>query len=103
MPDYDAPDADKSAMAIYLYSLNNSDASPVAAGPDGKTIFEDNCAVCHDFDYIRPKLSGHSRDRIRADLDRLSALNDAMPDFDGTDQEKAVLADYMYQQAGGAQ
>lgn len=102
MPDYDAPDADKSAMAIYLYSLNNSDASPVAAGPDGKTIFEDNCAVCHDFDYIRPKLSGHSRDRIRADLDRLSALNDAMPDFDGTDQEKAVLADYMYQQAGGA-
>lgn len=101
MPDYTAPAADKEAVAGYLFSLNHPE-TPQAAKVDGGKLFEENCAVCHGFDQIKPKLNGWSRDKIRAALDKLSALNPAMPDYGGSAAEKDGLADYMLQQAGGA-
>lgn len=101
MPDYAAPPADKDAVAGYLFGLNN----PGAAAPakdQGATLYEDNCAACHSMDQIKPKMTGWSRDKIRAALDKLSALNPAMPDYTGTSAEKDALADYMVKQTGGA-
>jgi mono/diheme cytochrome c family protein len=102
MPDYTAPAADKDAMAGYLFGLN----SPGAAAPakdQGATLFEDNCTACHSLDQIKPKLTGWSRDKIRVSLDKLSALNPAMPDYSGTPPEKDAIANYIAKQAGGAQ
>jgi len=102
MPDYDAPPADKDAVAGYLFGLNN----PGAAAPakdQGAALYEDNCAACHSLEQIKPKFKGWQRDKIRMSLDKLSALNPAMPDYTGTAAEKDALADYMAKHAGGAQ
>lgn len=101
MPDYSAPSADKDAMAGYLFGLNN----PGVAAPakdQGATLYEENCAACHSMDQIKPKMSGWSRAKIRAALDKLSALNSAMPDYAGSPAEKDAMADYMATQTGGA-
>ncbi len=101
MPDYKAPAADKDAMAGYMFSLNN----PGAAAPakdQGATLYEENCAACHSLDQIKPKMNGWSREKMRASLDKLSALNPAMPDYTGTPAEKDAMADYMAKQTGGA-
>jgi len=101
MPDYTAPAADKDAMAGYLFGLNHPGAA-TPAKDQGATLYEDNCAACHSMEQIKPKMRGWSRDKIRAALDKLSALNPAMPDYTGTPAEKDAMADYMAKQAGGA-
>jgi mono/diheme cytochrome c family protein len=100
MPDYTAPAADKDAMAGYLFSLNHPGTAAVK--DQGATLYEDNCAACHSFDQIKPKMSGWSREKMRTVLDKLSALNPAMPDYNGSTAEKDALADYMAKQTGGA-
>jgi hypothetical protein len=47
-------------------------------------------------------MSGWSREKMRTVLDKLSALNPAMPDYNGSTAEKDALADYMAKQTGGA-
>jgi mono/diheme cytochrome c family protein len=101
MSDYTAPAPDKDAVAGYLFGLNNPGAA-AAAKNQGATLYEENCAACHSMDQIKPKMNGWSRDKLRAALDKLSALNAAMPDYTGTPAEKDALADYMLQQTGGA-
>ena len=101
MPEYSAPAADKDAVAGYLFGLNN----PGAAAPakdQGASLYEENCAACHSIEQIKPKMGGWSRDKIRGALDKLSALNPAMPDYTGTPAEKDAMADYMAKQTGGA-
>lgn len=100
MPDYTAPPADKDAMAGYLFGLNNPGAGQTK--DQGELLFEDNCAACHSLDQIKPKMAGWSENKIRASLDRLSALNAAMPDYNGTPSEKDAMAAYMARQTGGA-
>ena len=101
MPDYDASAADKDAVSAYLHSLNNA-AVPLTVKESGAALFEENCAVCHGLDVLKPIMSGWSRVKIRASLDKLSVLNPAMPDYSGTATEKDALADYMAKQTGGA-
>lgn len=102
MPDYNAPTADKDAVAGYLFSINNPSA--VLSGKDqGATLFEDNCVACHSIDLIKPKIKGWSRSKLRSALDGLSALNPAMPDYSGSPSEKDSLAGYLVKQAGGDQ
>jgi mono/diheme cytochrome c family protein len=100
MPDYNAPVAEKDAMAGYLFGLNNPD-SAAPAKEQGATLYEENCAACHSLDQIKPKMTGWSRDKVRASLDKLSELNSAMPDYTGTPAEKDAMADYMSKQLGG--
>lgn len=101
MSAYTAPAADKDALAGYLHSLGNPSAAAPAAD-QGAKLFEDNCAPCHGFDQIKPGLAGWSKGKIRTALDKLSALNPAMPDYDGSAKDKDALADYIAKQAGGA-
>jgi mono/diheme cytochrome c family protein len=101
MSDYKAPAADKDAMAGYMFSLNNPGAV-APAKEQGATLYEENCAACHSLDQIKPKMNGWSREKMRASLDKLSALNPAMPDYTGTPAEKDAMADYMVKQTGGA-
>lgn len=101
MPDYTAPPADKEAMAGYLFGLNSPAAVSSLQG-QGAVLYDDNCAVCHSMDQIKPKMKGWSRAKIRASLDNLPALDPSMPDYTGTQAEKDAMADYMAQQTGGA-
>ncbi|MDD2541293.1 MAG: c-type cytochrome [Desulfuromonadaceae bacterium] len=101
MPDYNAPAADKDAVSGYLHGLNNQEStSPVKE--QGAELFEENCTACHGFDVVKSKMSGWPRVKIRTTLDKLSALNPAMPDYNGSAAEKDALADYIVKQTGGA-
>ena len=102
MPEYNAPAPDKDAVAGYLFSLNNPGADS-SAKDQGATLYEENCAACHSLDQVKPKMAGWPKKKIRSALDKLSALNPAMPDYSGTAVEKDFLADYLAKHTGGAQ
>jgi mono/diheme cytochrome c family protein len=104
MPPFAGNDAELKALAAYLTAgLHKKPLTDEAdAGGDrGKTLFDENCAACHSFDQIKPKMNGWSQGKIRSALDNLSALNPAMPDYTGTPAEKDAMAAYMLKQAGG--
>ncbi len=101
MSDYTAPPADKDAMTVYLFGLNNPGTA--APGVDkGATLYDENCSSCHSMDQLKPKMKGWSLEKIRSSLDSLPALNPSMPDYNGTSEEKDAMADYMSRQTGGA-
>lgn len=102
MPDYNAPAPDKDAVAGYLFSLNNP-GTDSSVKDQGATLYEENCAACHSLDQIKPKMAGWPKKKIRSALDKLSALNPAMPDYSGTAVEKDFLSDYLAKYTGGAQ
>ncbi len=101
MPPYDGTSLDKDNLAQYLYSLNHPAEN--SNGPDGATLFEDNCSPCHAVDEMPDRLGDRDRAAIRSDLDRLNELVEAMPPYDGTPDEKEALADYLFGLKGGAQ
>lgn len=101
MPDYTAPATDKDALAGYLFGLNATQTA-APSKDQGATLFSDNCMACHGFDQIKPRITGWGKAKIRSALDKLSALNPAMPDYDGTSADKDALAEYLFKQAGGA-
>ena len=105
MPPFVGTDAELQALAAYIAGgLNHKPLTeaPVAGGDHGQELFNDNCTACHGLDQIKPDLKGWPRAKIRAALDKLSALNPDMPDYPGTAAEKDAIADYLAQQTGGA-
>ena len=63
-------------------------------GPGG-ALFRNNCIFCHDSGLIKTKTAGWSPERVRSALDKLSALNPAMPDYAGSATEKDQLAAFI--------
>lgn len=105
MPPFVGNEAELKALAAYLTAgLHQKPLAEdaAAAGDLGKSLFEENCAGCHDFESLRPKVSGWPQSKFRTALDKLSTLNPGMPDYPGSAAEKDALADYLVKQAGGA-
>jgi mono/diheme cytochrome c family protein len=63
-------------------------------GPGG-ALFQDNCIFCHGMGLVKTKTADWSPERIRNALDKLSALNPAMPDYAGSAAEKDLLAAFI--------
>jgi len=61
----------------------------------GKSLFEDNCSSCHEFDDINEYVKQLSIDKIKTMLPKLSSFNEDMPDFEGTDDEINTLANFL--------
>jgi mono/diheme cytochrome c family protein len=102
MPPFVGSDRERRALAVYLARLGGASTDslvpPVAAGPDGRQTFEDYCALCHaaDSDWPMPDLiRGSSADDLYDLIGVLPELNDAMPPFEGTDEERRALAGYL--------
>ncbi len=106
MPPFIGNEAEQKALAVYLVAgLNKKPliaAAPAPIKEQGAALFEENCTTCHGFDVVKSKMSGWPRVKVRNALDKLSALNPAMPDYNGTAAEKDALADYIVKQTGGA-
>lgn len=110
MPAFAGTEAEKTALSKWLYSVSHkgvkveeketaADVSP--PGLSGETVFEDYCASCHEIDgdnAVRPLLKGYPGiEEILEMLGKLEELNEEMPPFDGTPEEKKVLAEYLLQ------
>jgi mono/diheme cytochrome c family protein len=73
-------------------------AEAAAAAAAGPVLFEDNCAMCHGAEGewpIGPRVTGKSAEELYAMLGRLSEINEAMPPFEGSDEERRALAEHL--------
>ncbi len=102
MPPFAGTEEEAKALAAFIVGgLHGKpiekELPPVAALPTrGDTLFEDNCSSCHSIEEMRELIADRDRDTLRDMLDRLEELSDEMPPFEGTSQEKDLLADYLY-------
>jgi len=102
MPPFMGNETEKKALAFYIIKgLQGKEVTvpgegEEAAGSKGKELFTSHCTICHPESLVREKTAGWDRGRIRKALDKLSALNPAMPDYSGTPEEKELMADYIH-------
>ena len=62
----------------------------------GKAYFEANCAACHGADGLAPFApKGRKPAEFYGMIGRLPAINEMMPPFEGTDEQRTALADYL--------
>ena len=98
MPPFAGNEAEARALAVYIVKGLQGKAISEGGAPassKGQVLFEANCSACHDENRIRVLTTGWERARVRKGLDRLSALNPAMPDYQGAAAEKEALADFI--------
>ena len=98
MPPFAGTDQEKRALAVYLASLGGGAITPRAAAVSGAAVFEASCAMCHAPDGewpMAPRIAGKSETEIFEILGRLPLLNDAMPEFTGSDAERHALAKHL--------
>jgi mono/diheme cytochrome c family protein len=102
-------EAEKNALAKWLYRITHKGKPepppPAAPGTaeapavQGETVFRNFCADCHeinDSDSIMIKLGQvKGIGEISDMLGKLDELSEDMPPFEGTEEEKKALADYL--------
>jgi len=102
MPPFAGTEAERDALAAYLARLGGSPphlpASPGAAGggSPATVYFDENCSACHGPGADFP-LGGRGRTaaQMYEMLGRLPQVNEAMPAFEGSDELRKALADYL--------
>jgi mono/diheme cytochrome c family protein len=67
-----------------------------AGGDPGQELFESHCAACHEPEDLGPSTEELNQAEIVDLLARLDELSDEMVPFEGTVEEGAVLANYLY-------
>jgi mono/diheme cytochrome c family protein len=101
MPPFPGTDAEREEVAVYLARLGGTvphlpAASGAAAGDPGAAYFNENCSPCHG-----PGASfqiggrGRTAAQIYEMIGHLPAVNPVMPVFDGSDQVRRALANYV--------
>jgi mono/diheme cytochrome c family protein/cytochrome bd-type quinol oxidase subunit 1 len=105
MPPFIGTEQERGALAKWLYSKAPKDGEFVKEGSlplpaQGERIFKQQCSLCHEIDDpegILPRLLQYqSIDEITNILGKLDSLNEDMPAFEGNDQEKKALAEYLF-------
>ncbi len=98
MPPFAGNEADARALSAFIVkglqgkTITEDD---VSGGSKGQALFEAHCTACHDQNRICSLTTGWERAKVRKVLEKLSALNPAMPDYQGTEAEKEALADFI--------
>lgn len=124
MPPFPGSEAEVALLARYLAGLDGKvEASESVPEPNlapgrespgdrvarGKALLEEHCLSCHSVDRdedmpaLVPRLRGWSTAQAFDNLGRLSKLNPEMFDFEGTDEERRILAEYLSTQVAGSQ
>jgi mono/diheme cytochrome c family protein len=107
MPAFLGSEAEKIALGKWLYAISHrgipAETQPhpdIAPEPiKGEAVFEDYCASCHEIDgdnAIAPLMEEYAdMEAMLKMLGQLDLLNEEMPPFEGTPEEKKVLAEYL--------
>ncbi|HXK58926.1 MAG TPA: c-type cytochrome [Acidobacteriota bacterium] len=102
MPPFAGTDIERRALAAFLASLN-PDIQPESAPRPGQEktgtkVFEERCSSCHldtPDDPLFSRLKRRNTTEIYELLGQLDSLNPAMPAFDGSENERKVLANWI--------
>ncbi len=104
MPPFAGTDAEKTALAMYLASLSTVQEAPEAAMPprvSGKDVFEQHCSDCHEAaadDPLFTFMKQYDVAKISYFITRLDSLNEEMPPFEGSEDEREILAKWIHEQ-----
>jgi mono/diheme cytochrome c family protein len=103
MPPFVGTPEEKRALAVYLAGVGGGSVD-FAPATDGAAIFESNCGICHGSDgdmALDSRLAGRTENEMYDVVGRLPEINDAMPPFEGTEEERRALAGYLAALAEG--
>ena len=100
MPGFAGTDAEQSALAAYLNSFAPISAAASAAAKDGKTVFEQNCSMCHRVSAADPLFKNLDKDPKTASnsLADLTSLFPLMPDLKLSDEQRTALVAWINSQ-----
>jgi mono/diheme cytochrome c family protein len=105
MPPFPGNADEQRDLALYLAGLDGAIEAAPAPGEGlvarGRAVLDERCLICHAGIPLRPRVAGWTEDRAYEVLGRLPDLNPAMPDFEGTDDERRALAAYLAALAAG--
>ena len=100
MPPFAGTDEERHLLAGHLALLGGAD--PASLGPQapssnaGKTYFDTNCAACHGPDGLAPfDAKGRRPAEFYEMIGRLAKINEMMPAFEGTDEQRKALSEYL--------
>ena len=97
MPSFAGNDAERGALAAYLNSIEPISSAAASAATDGRTVFEQNCGMCHQVKAQDPLFKNLAKDPTAAAdaLKDLTSLFPLMPDLKLSDQQRAALAQWV--------
>jgi mono/diheme cytochrome c family protein len=102
MPPFPGTDDERRALAAFLALIGGTadeELHAAPSGPQGAQIFDERCSACHGTGSPWPVgpalLRGRTAGALYELIGRLPEVNDMMPPFDGTDEERRALADYL--------
>ncbi len=101
MPPFVGTTEERELLAAYLALLGGARPAEVRpAVPEaaalGQAYFEANCAACHGAEAMAPfDAKGRTPSVFYEMIGRLPEVNEMMPAFEGTDDERRALADYL--------
>ena len=98
MPPFPGTDAERESLAFYLARLGGAPSTLPArpAASPAKAYFDEQCAVCHGPGGEFP-ISGRGRTpaQLYEMLGRLPEVNEMMPPFEGSDDLRRALSEYL--------
>ena len=102
MPPFAGTDAERAALAAYLSSVEPIPATAGAAASDGRTIFDQNCVMCHEVKTGITFLKDLPKDpKAAADaLKDLTGLFPVMPDLKLSEPQRVALVQWINAQRG---
>jgi mono/diheme cytochrome c family protein len=107
MPPFAGTAEERQMLAGYLALLGGAEPSalspPVPSADIGRTYYETNCAACHGPDGLAPfDARGRKPEELYEMIGRLPAINEMMPAFEGTGEQRKALAEYLASLPGHA-
>lgn len=97
MQPFAGPEDERKALAGYLTGKKTGSTQSTSAKPDGKQVFEMNCAACHGYDDLKAKLTTKDSTQIADMLGHLNEISSEMEPFSGSPAERDALADSLAQ------
>jgi mono/diheme cytochrome c family protein len=100
MPPFAGTDAERGALASYLNTIEPISSQAAAAAVDGKTVFDQNCSMCHRVNAADSLFKNLTTDPAAASdaLKDLTTLFPLMPDLKLSDQQRAALVQWIHAQ-----
>ncbi len=103
MPPFAGTDDEKKALSKWLASLieEKIEEEKPAVTISGKDVFDRFCSSCHNFspdDVLFQKSCIYDIEQINYRITKLDSLNSSMPPFEGTDDERQALAEWIKEQ-----
>jgi mono/diheme cytochrome c family protein len=98
MPPFVGTDAERESLAAFLVTLIPSGGVGATATISGEAIFETHCSSCHVKEIPDPlfrTLKQWPEAKVRNMVGKLDSLNENMPAFAGTDEERNALAKWI--------